>query len=69
MARGGVRDVVTVRKQFTIEDFKQAYRCAPPALFSKRAWAYWGLILFDRPTDPLPERFPGANRFDWRKRT
>ena len=69
MARSSERDLIAVQKQFSVEDFTRAYLHAPPGLFSKRAWAYWGLVLVDNPNYPLPERFPGANRFDWRKST
>jgi hypothetical protein len=67
MARGSADDVIAVQRRFSAEAFESAYRHAPPGLFSKRAWAYWGLILLDDPTHPLPERLPGANRFDWRR--
>jgi hypothetical protein len=68
MARGSVEDIITVQQKFSSKDFKKAYVHAPPGLFTKRAWAYWGLML-DEPNRPLPERFPGANGFDWRKST
>jgi hypothetical protein len=67
MARGTAEEIVDVRRHFTEEDFRRAYRHAPPGLFTKRAWAYWGLVLLDDPHRPRPERFPGANRFDWRR--
>ena len=69
MARGSTEDIIAVQRQFSRDDFRKAYRKAPPGLFSRRAWAYWGLMLLDNPACPLPERFPGANRFDWRKAT
>jgi hypothetical protein len=64
MARAGARHLVSVQSQFSVADFKRAYLRAPPGLFAQRAWAYWGLILFDDPSRPLPELFPGANRFN-----
>ena len=67
MARGTADDIVTVQRRFSPEALGKAYLHAPPGLFSKRAWAYWGLILLDNPKHPLPERFPGANQFDWRR--
>lgn len=66
MARGSTEDIIAVQQRFSSEEFKHAYLHAPPGLFTKRAWAYWGLMLLDDPNLPLPERFPGANRFDWR---
>ena len=69
MARGTADDIVAVHRHFSQEDFRKAYLDAPPGLFSRRAWAYWGLMLLDDPDRPMPERFPGANQFDWRKRT
>jgi hypothetical protein len=69
MARGSADDIVTVLRHFSQDHFRKAYLDAPPGLFSRRAWAYWGLILLDEPDRPMPERFPGANQFDWRKRT
>jgi hypothetical protein len=67
MARATADEVVEVQQHFSEEDFRRAYRHAPAGLFTKRAWAYWGLMLLDDPSLPRPERFPGANRFDWRK--
>jgi hypothetical protein len=67
MARGSTEDVVEVLRHYPAEALRKAYRRAPPGLFTKRAWAYWGLKLLDDPNHPMPERFPGANGFDWRK--
>jgi hypothetical protein len=67
MARGSTEDVVEVLRHYPIEALREAYRQAPAGLFTRRAWAYWGLKLLGDPDHPLPERFPGANRLDWRK--
>jgi hypothetical protein len=69
MARGSADDIITVSRHYAQDDFRKAYLDAPPGLFSRRAWAYWGLMLLDDTDRPMPERFPGANQFDWRKRT
>lgn len=69
MARGGTEDVVEVLRHYPNEALRRAYLRAPPGLFTARAWAYWGLKLIDDPYCPMPERFPGANRLDWRKVT
>lgn len=69
MARGHADDIIAVQQRYSTEDFRHAYLHAPPGLFDKRAWAYWGLMLLDDPDRPRPERFPGANEFDWRKAT
>ena len=69
MARGTLEDIVTTQRQYSSEDFRQAYLGAPPWLFSERAWAYWGLMLLNNSKYPMPERFPGANQFDWRRAT
>ena len=69
MARGSADDIITVSRHYSQDDFRKAYLEAPPGLFSRRAWAYWGLMLLDDTDRPMPERFPGANQFDWRKRT
>lgn len=69
MARGSTEDIIAVQQKYVPEDFRKAYRSAPPGLFTRRAWAYWGLMLLDDPHYPMPERFPGANRLDWRKAT
>lgn len=68
MARGRTDDVVEIERQYSREALRRAYLRAPPGLFTRRAWAYWGLKLLGDPGRPLPERFPGANRLDWRKR-
>jgi hypothetical protein len=69
MARGSTEDVVETLRHFPLEALRKAYRHAPAGLFTRRAWAYWGLKLLDDPHCPMPERFPGANRLDWRKAT
>jgi hypothetical protein len=69
MARGVADEIITTQRRFTREQFRNAYLAAPPGLFTKRAWAYWGLVLFDNPKLAMPERFPGANQFDWRRAT
>lgn len=69
MARGSAADVIVAEYHFAREDFRKAILNAPPGLFSRRAWAYWTLMLLDDPNRPIPERFPGANRFDWRRAT
>lgn len=67
MARGDTSDIVAVQKLYSADRFRQAYLNAPAGLFTRRAWAYWGLMLLDDPHRPMPERFAGANQFDWRK--
>jgi hypothetical protein len=67
MARGSTEDIVEVQHRYSKEAFTKAYVHAPPGLFGRRAWAYWGLMLLNDATRPIPERFPGANLFDWRK--
>jgi len=67
MARGSTDDVVEVQRHYSHEALRKAYRRAPPGLFTKRAWSYWGLVLLGDPSLPLPERFPNARRIDWRK--
>jgi hypothetical protein len=69
MARGTVEDLLVAQRHFAWEDFRKAILCAPPGLFTKRAWAYWTLMLLNDPQRPMPERFPGANQFDWRRAT
>lgn len=69
MARGLADEIIITRQHFTHEQFKSAYRAAPPGLFTKRAWSYWGLMLFNDSEMAMPERFPGAGRFDWRRAT
>ena len=69
MARGTTDDVIAVQKTYLLPTFVNAYLNAPPGLFSKRAWSYWGLVLLDQPDRPRPERFAGANKFDWRSAT
>ena len=69
MARGSTDDIIAVQQHFSWDDFRRAYLDAPAGLFTRRAWAYWGLMLLNDPNYPIPERFPGANRLDWRKAT
>ena len=59
MARGGTREILWMRRHFSPEQQKQACESAPPGLFSRRCWAYWGLMLFGAPdARPYPQRFP-----------
>ena len=61
MARGGVRELVWMQREFTLEQQRAAYKAAPPGLFDRRAWAYWGLMLLGAPDAlPYPVRFPDA---------
>ena len=69
MARGTTDDVIAVQNAYPLQAFVSAYLNAPPGLFSKRAWSYWGLMLLDQPDRPRPERFAGSNKFDWRSAT
>ena len=66
MARGSVDDLIVAQRHFAQEDFRKAILDAPPGLFSRRAWAYWTWMLLSASNYPMPERFPGANQFDWR---
>ena len=59
MARGGVEDIVWMQRHYSVERQRQAYLNAPPGLFPRRCWAYWGLKLFSDPkAKPYPVRFP-----------
>ncbi|MCY4047349.1 MAG: hypothetical protein OXF42_04480 [Candidatus Dadabacteria bacterium] len=59
MARGGVRDIVWMLRKFPVEQQRDAYIKAPPGLFPRKCWAYWGLMLFGSPdAKPYPVRFP-----------
>lgn len=69
MARGSFEDILTILEHYSQDDLRRAYVAAPPGLFTRRAWAYWGLMLVDDAMRPMPERFPGANRLDWRRTT
>ena len=60
MARGGVKDIVWMQRNYSAEQQQEAYLNAPPGLFRRRCWAYWGLKLFgDSNARPYPVRFPG----------
>lgn len=67
MARGSFADLLVILECYSVEELRTAYLAAPAGLYSRRAWAYWGLQLLDDPRRPLPERFAGAGRFDWRR--
>lgn len=69
MARGSFDDILVILERYSRDDLKRAFLAAPPGLFTKRAWAYWGLMLVGDADRPLPERFPGAGRFEWRRGT
>jgi hypothetical protein len=66
MARGRGEDVVAAQQHYSAEDFRRAYVKAHAGLFTPRAWACWGLLLLNEPERPLPQRFPGSARLDWR---
>jgi hypothetical protein len=67
MARGTTEDVVVVQGHVSTEDLRSAYLQAPPGLFTRRAWTYWGLMLLNDPDRAMPKRFANADDFDWRK--
>lgn len=71
MARGGLPDILAARQHYPIETFTDAYRHAPPGLFDKPSWAYWGLVLLGNPEAlPRPVRFPEATYCPgWRGRS
>ncbi len=65
MARGSDRDIEEARALFSREQFIDAYRHAPPGLYSRRHWAYWGLTLLGNPEAlAYPVRFPEVE-WEW----
>ena len=65
MARGSDRDMDEAWALFSKEQFIDAYRHAPPGLFSRRHWAYWGLTLLGNPQAlPYPVRYSGVE-WEW----
>ena len=61
MARGSADDILEAQALFSGEQFQDAYRNAPPGLFDRRNWAYWGLKLLGAPEAlPFPELNPDA---------
>lgn len=53
MARGSDEDIREARALFSEEQLADAYRNAPPGLYSRSHWAYWGLVLLGDP-EALP---------------
>ncbi len=65
MARGSDIDIGEARELFSQQQFIDAYRHAPPGLFSRRHWAYWGLALLGNPEAlPYPLRYPDVE-WEW----
>ncbi len=65
MARGSSHDIEEAWSLFSKEQFVDAYRHAPPGLFSRRHWAYWGLTLLGDPKAlPYPVRYPDVE-WEW----
>lgn len=65
MARGSDGDMNEAWSLFSREQFIDAYRHAPPGLFSRRHWAYWGLTLLGDPEAlPYPLRYPEV-KWEW----
>ena len=65
MARGSADDIVQAQALFSEKQFREAYRGAPPGLFDRPAWAYWGLKLLGSPEAlPFPERYPDVG-WEW----
>ena len=55
MARGSDTEIKEARALFSVERFADAYRHAPAGLYSRRHWAYWGLVLLgDSEALPYP---------------
>lgn len=49
MARGSDEDIREARALFSEERPADVYRNAPPGLYSRSHWAYWGLVLLGDP--------------------
>lgn len=65
MARGSDGDINEAWALFSKEQFINAYRHAPPGLFSRRHWAYWGLTLLGNPEAlSFPVRYPEVE-WEW----
>ncbi len=65
MARGSDVDFEEAWALFSREQFIDAYRHAAPGLFSRRHWAYWGLMLLGNPEAlPYPVRYPEVE-WEW----
>ena len=65
MARGSAEDIVEAQALFSKEQFCDAYRNAPPGLFSGPHCAYWGLMLLEDPEAlPFPVLNPDAG-WEW----
>ena len=65
MARGSDVDIEEAWALFSREQFIDAYRHAAPGLFSRRHWAYWGLMLLGNPEAlPYPVRYPEVG-WEW----
>ena len=65
MARGSHEDMNEAWALFSRDQFIDAYRHAPPGLFSRRHWAYWGLTLLGNAQAlPYPVRYPEVE-WEW----
>lgn len=56
MTYGTTRDLETVEKYFSAEDFRRALQDARPGVFDRRSWAYWNTVLGRIPAPPMPKR-------------
>ncbi len=65
MARGSNADIEEAWALFSEAQLADAYCHAPPGLYSRRYWSYWGLVLLGDPeARPYPARYPEAG-WEW----
>ena len=65
MARGSDFDIAEARELFSRKQFIDAYRKAPPGLFTRKKWACWRLCLMGKEDAlPFPKRFPEVE-WEW----
>ena len=69
MARATFENLLIVNKYFSQDALRDAFLNAPPGLYDKPSWAYWGLMLLNDQSSPLPVRFAENSDFDWRHKS
>jgi len=56
MTYGTLEDLFTVRKHYSLTDFRKVLLNPPLGVFDKKSWKYWHLVCNLNPKTPLATR-------------
>lgn len=56
MTYGMIEDVLTAKRHFSDDTFREVLANPPAGVFDPRSWSYWHLVFGISPAPPLPRR-------------